>query len=165
MKQKCDKCDKPAVVHTTDIIGGQKIEKHLCEHCSKDEGYTIKQHASLQDLLAAFISAHGDAGALADTSCPDCGMTYLDFRNEGRLGCPNDYEVFREALDPLLERVHGSLEHTGKFPTKVGESERRQRDMMDLRRRLRDAVEREKYEEAAKLRDLIKQKEGPDGVA
>jgi len=162
----CERCKKNvATVHLTEINKGEKIERHLCEQCSKDEGYTIKSHVSLQDLLTAFISAHGDAGALAEKSCSDCGLTYLDFRNEGRLGCPNDYEVFREALDPLLERIHGSLEHTGKFPTKVGESERRQRDLMDLRRRLRQAVEREDYEQAAKLRDLLKEKEGPDGAA
>jgi protein arginine kinase activator len=162
----CERCSKNvATVHLTEIVKNQKTEKHLCEQCAKEEGYTIKTHVSLQDLLTAFISAHSDATELAEVSCPDCGMGYVDFRNEGRLGCPNDYEVFREALDPLLEKVHGHLEHMGKLPSRAGESQRKQRDLMTLRRRLHKAVEREDYEEAAKLRDLIKEKETADGTA
>ena len=162
----CERCKKNvATVHLTEIVKNQKTEKHLCEECSKEEGYTIKTHVSLQDLLTAFISAHSDAAEMSDVACPDCGLSYVEFRNEGRLGCPNDYEVFREAIDPLLEKVHGKVEHTGKLPSRAGESQKRQRDLMTLRRRLRQAVEREDYEEAAELRDLIKDKENDDGVA
>ena len=162
----CERCKKNvATVHLTEIVKNEKIEKHLCEQCSKEEGYTIKTHVSLQDLLTAFIGAHGSASEMADTVCPDCGLTYIDFRNEGRLGCPNDYEVFREALDPLLEKVHGRAEYAGKLPSRAGESQKRQRDMMTMRRQLREAVEREDYEEAARLRDLIKEKEGLHGAS
>jgi len=161
----CERCKKNvATVHLTEIVKGEKIEKHLCEQCAKDEGYTIKTHVSLQDLLTAFISAHSDASELAETSCPDCNMSYAEFRSEGRLGCPNDYEVFRPALDPLLEKVHGTVEHTGKLPAQAGESQKKQRDLMTLRRRLRQAVEREDYEQAAELRDLIKERETADGT-
>ena len=163
---QCQRCNNNvASVHLTEIIKGEKMEKHLCEQCAKEEGYTIKTHVSLQDLLSAFISAHGEASDMAETTCPDCGMSYVDFRNEGRLGCPNDYEIFREALDPLMEKVHGTVEHTGKVPSRAGESQRKQRDLMSLRRQLRTAVEREDYEEAARLRDLIKEKEKTDGTA
>lgn len=163
---QCERCHKNiASVHLTEIIKGEKIEKHLCEQCAKEEGYTIKTHVSLQDLLTAFISAHGEASDMAETTCPDCGMSYVDFRNEGRLGCPNDYEIFREALDPLMEKVHGTVEHTGKVPSRAGESQRKQRDLMTMRRAMRAAVEREDYEEAARLRDLIKEKEKIDGTA
>lgn len=161
----CERCNKnPATVHLTEIEKSQKIEKHLCEQCAKEEGYTIKSHVSLQDLLSAFVSAHSEAGEMAESSCPDCGMTYVDFRNEGRLGCPNDYSVFAEALEPLLEKVHGKVEHTGKLPSRAGESQRKQRDLMMLRRKLRMAVDREDYEEAARLRDKIKDKEESDGT-
>ena len=163
---QCERCKKNvATVHLTEIVKSQKTEKHLCEQCAKDEGYTIKTHVSLQDLLTAFISAHGEAEDMAGTTCPDCGMTYVDFRSEGRLGCPNDYEIFREALDPLLEKVHGRVEHMGKLPSRAGESQRKQRELMALRRKLRLAVDQENYEEAAKLRDQIKKMEDADGVA
>ena len=161
---QCERCQKNvATVHLTEIVKNEKLEKHLCEECAKEEGYTIKTHVSLQDLLTAFISAHGEADDMAGATCPDCGLSYMDFRNEGRFGCPNDYEVFREALDPLLEKVHGGIEHAGKLPSHAGESQRKQRQLMTLRRQLRDAVEREKYEEAAKLRDQIKEMETADG--
>ena len=163
---QCERCkNNVATVHLTEIVKSQKTEKHLCEQCAKDEGYTIKTHVSLQDLLTAFISAHDDAEEMAGVKCPDCGMTYVDFRSEGRLGCPNDYEVFREALDPLLEKIHGKVEHSGKLPSRAGESQRKQRDLMALRRQLRDAVDKEDYEAAARLRDEIKTMENIDGSA
>jgi protein arginine kinase activator len=163
---QCERCHKNiATVHLTEIVKSQKSEKHLCENCAKEEGYTIKTHVSLQDLLTAFISAHGEAEEMAGTTCPDCGMTYVDFRNEGRLGCPNDYEVFHEALDPLLEKVHGRVEHLGKLPSRAGQSQHKQHELMSLRRKLRTAVDQENYEEAAKLRDQIKTMEDADGVA
>ena len=160
---QCERCKKNvATVHLTEIIKNEKSEKHLCEQCAKEEGYTIKTHVSLQDLLTAFISAHGEAEDMAGITCPDCGMTYVDFRNEGRFGCPTDYDVFREVLDPLLEKVHGGMEHTGKLPTHASQSQRKQRQMMALRRLLREAVDREDYEEAARLRDQIKEMETSD---
>jgi len=162
---QCERCKKNvATVHLTEIVKDEKSEKHLCEQCAKEEGYTIKTHVSLQDLLTAFISAHGEAEDMAGTTCPDCGITYVDFRNEGRFGCPSDYDVFREALDPLLEKVHGGMEHTGKLPTHAGESQLKQRQMMTLRRQLREAVGQEDYEEAARLRDLIQEMEASDGT-
>ena len=48
--------------------------------------------------------------------CPVCQITFLEFRNSGRLGCPYDYEVFRDELMPLLENIHGETRHSGKVP-------------------------------------------------
>jgi hypothetical protein len=33
---KCDKCNKTATVHLTEIKSGKKIEKHLCEQCAAE---------------------------------------------------------------------------------------------------------------------------------
>ena len=63
---QCERCkNNVATVHLTEIVKSQKTEKHLCEQCAKEEGYTIKTHVSLQDLLTAFISAHDDAEEMA----------------------------------------------------------------------------------------------------
>jgi protein arginine kinase activator len=101
-------------------------------------------------------------GKEANLTCPDCGITYAEFRNQGRLGCPHDYEVFAEPLAEVLEKVHGATEHLGKLPHRAGADLTEQRQLMQLRRQLQEAVENEKYEEAARLRDLIKNKE-PQG--
>jgi protein arginine kinase activator len=87
-------------------------------------------------------------------------MRFMEFRAEGRLGCPHDYEVFRVGLEPLLQRIHrGADHHTGKSPRRGPRSPRVQHELLDLRRQLREAVEQEAFERAATLRDLIRQKE------
>jgi protein arginine kinase activator len=86
----------------------------------------------------------------------------MEFRNSGRLGCPHDYAVFRAGLAPLLERIHRAGRHRGKSPRRRPPDPARQAELVDLRRRLRAAVEAEAYEDAVRLRDLLRQKEATD---
>src|SRR5690606_12734158 len=95
---------------------------------------------------------------LAKLQCPDCGLSYMEFRKQGRLGCPNDYLVFRDGLIPLLDRIHRGTHHTGKQPThscRVEKPDERYR----LRCQLRKAVREEDFEQAATIRDLIRERE------
>jgi protein arginine kinase activator len=86
----------------------------------------------------------------------------MEFKAEGRLGCPHDYTVFRDALLPLVERIHRAVRHQGKVPPSAPRHAAAQAELRDLRHCLRRAVEAEAYEEAARLRDTIKQKEAAD---
>jgi len=111
----------------------------------------------LDAVLGALIAKHvGElVGELAESSCPDCRLRYVDFRAGGRLGCPRDYEVFRTGLMPMLLRFHGASRHVGKRArSRPGAADR-----LRLRARLRQAVAREDYEEAARLRDQLRPKE------
>ena len=156
----CQRCKKkPATVHLTEILHNEKRERHLCEDCAKEEGVAMKTQMNLQDILSGMLNAHQAAGREANLTCPDCGLTYAEFRQQGRFGCPHDYEVFAEPLKEVLQKVHGATEHTGKMPQRAGADLTAQRQLMQLRRQLQAAVEGEKYEEAARLRDLIKEKE------
>src|SRR5262249_31302095 len=98
---------------------------------------------------------------LARLACPVCGIKYMEFRAEGRLGCPHDYEVFRAGLGPLLQRIHRAERHKGKVPRRRPPAGAVQSEV-ELRRRLRAAVEAESYEEAARLRDLLRHREATD---
>lgn len=156
----CQRCKKQqATVHLTEIRQNEKHERHLCEDCAKEEGVAFKPPMNLPDILSGLVEAHEAAGKEANLACPDCGITYAEFRNQGRLGCPHDYEVFAEPLLEVLEKVHGATEHAGKVPHRAGTDITAPRQLMQLRRQLQAAVENEKYEEAARLRDLIKDKE------
>lgn len=164
---KCQFCDRPANVHLTDIVNKKKREVHLCEACAREHNLIPDQptpHIDLKALLGMLVGPLDVVPVPDDPSaliCPACGLKYGVFRNEGRLGCPEDYNVFRESLEPLIERIHRAVSHTGKAPRAY----RRQAEEMELkslRKRLRAAVKAEKYEEAARLRDLIRQKEGSD---
>lgn len=156
----CQRCKKQqATIHLTEIHQNEKRERHLCEDCAKEEGVAIKAQINLQDVLSGMLEAHQSVSRNANLACPDCGLTYAEFRNQGRLGCPNDYEVFAQPLKEVLEKVHGATEHAGKVPRRAGSDTQAQRMLMQLRRQLQEAVEAERYEDAARLRDLIRQKE------
>jgi protein arginine kinase activator len=95
-------------------------------------------------------------------TCPACGIKYMEFRAEGRLGCPHDYDVFRVGLEPLLRRIHRKIRHTGKVPRRRPKTTSVHTELLELRNQLRAAVEAEQFEEAARVRDLIRQKEAAD---
>jgi protein arginine kinase activator len=157
---RCQFCDKPATVHLTDIINKKKREVHLCEACAREHHLIPDAQQDLNvPALLQFLTGQGsvrpprdDPNALA---CPHCGLKYGQFRAQGRLGCPDDYEVFRAALEVLLERIHRKTAHAGKVPARLREA-RREAEVEELRGRLDAAVRSEHYEEAARLRDAIR---------
>jgi len=162
MKFKCDKCDKPATVHLTEIVNGQKHEKHLCEDCAAQEGITIKANVPISQLLEEFVlqSAEGGESDVGDLACDVCGTTFAEFRHRGVLGCPNDYDAFEQALLPLLGRAQeGAARHIGKVPRRAGSDQKKQNLILRLRAELKGAVAAEDYEKAAALRDKVKELE------
>jgi protein arginine kinase activator len=159
---KCMFCDSPATVHLTDIVNKKKREAHLCEECARERnllpdppGPQIDLTALMNLLMTPFKQSEASSAPAADPSCPACGLTYAAFKAEGRFGCAHDYDAFLQVLEPLLERVHRATTHDGKQPL----SARRSAELEALKRRMRSAVENEDYEQAARLRDLIRQKE------
>lgn len=94
-----------------------------------------------------------------------CGTTWETIRDEGHVGCAACYQTFRESLNGVMARVQSGLEHTGKTPRAAAKraqhgrnlQKRRQHALEMLRNRLESAVAGEKYEEAAKLRDKIRE--------
>ena len=158
MNFKCDKCGKEATVQITEIRDGQKIEKHLCQQCAATEGVTIKAQVPLCKLLE-LLQPHIEK-KLVNLKCEVCGITFLEFREQQLLGCPNDYKAFEQVLVPLLERAHdGGCLHVGRAPANAAAAERRQNELLRLRGQLKETITREDYEEAAALRDRIKQLE------
>jgi protein arginine kinase activator len=165
---KCETCNKQATVHLTEIKNGKKIEKHLCEACAAhSEGLTTnKSHMPINELLTKFVESHslGTAKPVESQACPQCGITWAEFRQSGLLGCEHDYATFEKEMTPLLQRAHDdAAHHVGKVPTRRGGSGvpmKRTADASKLRKELTRAVETEDYEKAAKLRDQIRQAEG-----
>jgi protein arginine kinase activator len=161
---KCQSCSKPATVHLTDIVNGHKKELHLCQACAEQMELLKSQELNLSAILQTVIGQHISqlTDDLARLTCPACGIKYMEFRAEGRLGCPHDYEVFRAGLAPLLERIHRSGRHNGKRPRRGAGRSPAVAELVELRQKLRAAVEAEAYEEAARFRDLLRQKEATD---
>ncbi len=162
---KCHNCSSPAKFHLTDIAAnGQKKEIHLCEECAEKQQLTKKKEINLSGIVQSLIGQHVGAQSdeLARLTCPSCGIKYMEFRAEGRLGCPHDYDVFRVGLEPLLRRIHRKIRHTGKVPRRQPKSTPVHAELLEMRKQLRAAVDAEQFEEAARVRDRIRQKEATD---
>jgi protein arginine kinase activator len=161
---KCQLCEESATVHLTEIVNGKKKEKHFCQECAQKQEILKQQELNLTAILQSVIGQHvgGQTDELSRLTCPSCGIKYMEFKAAGRCGCPLDYQVFREPLLPLLERIHRGCRHVGKIPPHAVKHAGKQAELRDLRQKLRSAVEQEAYEEAARLRDLIRQKENAD---
>jgi protein arginine kinase activator len=158
---KCQKCTKQATLHITEVISDEQFEElHLCEECAHKYLYEPQPKGTgLKGVAAAATEEGEEASALSQRECPVCGIKFVDFRNSGRLGCPHDYEEFREELLPLLENIHGDTKHSGKTPRRLPQSKQTQAELIQLRKQLHQAVHREAYEEAARLRDRIRKLE------
>jgi protein arginine kinase activator len=158
----CDICGKnEATVHLTEIINGKVTELHLCEECAREKGAQMEQHFGIADLLAglADLSAGLEIKEELVLKCENCGMTYQDFKRIGRFGCSQCYEAFRKYVPSLLKRIHGSAKYVGEAP-KSKQYEEVKDELQELKRKLKEAIEREEYEEAAKIRDRIRELEG-----
>lgn len=169
---KCQRCDKPATFHITELTGGKPTELHLCEdHAreyltqSSEESTTSAAMAALAQHIAKNMPVGKTAEELAQLdqqSCPVCGITFYEFRNQGRLGCPYDYVCFEKQLEPLILNIHGENEHTGKTPKRSPQRSERRTQLIRLRREMKDAVADEDYERASQLRDQIRRIESAE---
>lgn len=162
MNLACQACKKnPATVHLTDISPeGEKQERHLCDQCAHQEGIAPKSqaqmHVPIHELLSGLVMNKASIQQLADLRCPDCGLTFVEFRNNGLLGCPSDYDAFEKALVHLIGRAHeGASHHIGKVPRRLAAPRAVENDLIKLKHELTKAIDGEAYEEAARLRDEI----------
>jgi protein arginine kinase activator len=151
--------EKPATVHLTQIAGDKVQKVDLCEECARQKGVNDPAGFSLADLLLGLGASQEIEQATGgpNVKCPQCGFTQADFKKSGRLGCPSCYTTFAEGLEGLLKSMHKGTRHTGKVP----EALRQSRDLSDhlksLQKKLAKAIEDENFEQAAILRDEIKQ--------
>lgn len=164
---KCDKCDNEAVVHEIVNQDGALVEKHLCEVHAAEAGIQVSQNPPVHELFKiALGSSSGTSKQVL--ACAGCGTAYSDFQKTGLLGCEGCYRTFESKLGPLLERAHeGAVHHVGKVPRRALDDDRDQhRDggpsplsIEDrtrlLKARLQQAVSKEDYEQAARLRDEL----------
>jgi protein arginine kinase activator len=155
---QCEKCQsEKATVFLTQIINGKMHKIDLCEKCSKLMGVTNASTFSLADLLIKTEAERQNQSNRPSLSCPSCGFTQEDLSKTGRVGCGVCYDVFKDVLGEALKDMQHSSQHRGKRPERFflnkGDLER----LRLLEEALEVAVQQENYEEAATLRDQLRQ--------
>jgi protein arginine kinase activator len=156
----CSICkEKEATVHYSNISGDKKHNVDLCEDCAKSKGMNDPMGFSFVDELFGLGAAQEieEAGGETGLKCPACGFTQADFKKAGRLGCAECYETFAEPLAGLLKTMHKGTRHVGKVPESLRQSRNVSDRLKTLQKKLTKAIESEDFEQAAILRDEIKQ--------
>ena len=156
---KCQRCPKTATLHITEVLGEDRYEEvHLCEDCAKK--YLVEPpKIGGSSKSGSTEDASEEAEPQVGLTCEACGISYVEFRNHGRFGCAHDYDAFKAELLPLLDSIHGDVKHLGKTPRRLPRTQSAQVELTTLRRRLQQLVTEENYEEAARVRDRIKELE------
>ena len=167
----CDDCKKnEARVHFIVLKNGGTTEMNLCRDCaarySKAMAGMSGGDYSVNDFIKGVIRHMPDASEQAAEespaedevifTCPNCGMSFRDFAQQGKIGCSVCYETFREELAPLLRRLHGTGSHRGKIPKRAGGALALRQRIERLRAGQERAVAKEDYEKAAEYRDEIR---------
>ena len=174
---KCQHCDKQAVFHITELESGAVRELHLCEDHARSylnqseaaSGPGDAEEAEEGKQAAGGLTGPLGVGQTADElalldqrACDMCGITFFEFRNQGRLGCPHDYVQFEKELEPLIANIHGATEHTGRRPSPRGdgnplpEGTEELTRSIGLRREIKESIACEDYEKARENRDAIR---------
>lgn len=162
----CQECNKrPATLHFTKIINGEKTEFRICESCAREKGELIPgtpNGFSIHNLLSGLLDL--DPSQSVGTRpqqlrCDHCGLTYTQFSKLGRFGCSSCYKHFSPRLDPLFKRVHGNIVHVGKVPKRTGGLIQYRREIERLKQEMQQRISNEEFEEAAQLRDKIRELE------
>ena len=160
---RCDHChEREAVIHLTQIADDKAAQVHLCEKCAAEKGVESAT-ALVKSPLGGFLAQLSPMGGVDapgnDLRCPRCGAGLADFREAGRLGCPECWEVFTGPLTDLVRRLHGATRHVGERYAPPGTPEEAGHPSLadeQLRAELRDAVAAEDFERAARLRDALR---------
>ncbi len=157
MRNKCQRCSELATLHITEVEDHASYrEIHLCYKCAH---IYLQQTEDQYQVEAQQTHAGRDDDdeqlPVDQKECPNCKLTFRDFRRTGRLGCPNDYDVFREELTQLIENLQENTVHQGKTPQRVPRDAKTRNEIMRIRQEMQKAIAIEDYEQAAKLRDRI----------
>ena len=165
----CENCKKnTAVVHMKGLLNGAPTELHLCQECSFNM-VNMEMPTSLENIFKGILESVQSMGPMtigplsnrqvvrkAPGPCNVCGLSYDQFKATGKLGCEACYQAFPKEIVALFKNVQGSSHHEGKFPKRVGTQFRQQREVDKLRSTLKKAIDEENFEEAARIRDQIR---------
>jgi len=148
----CDDCrNKPASIFFKEVLPDKTVELHLCDECASKRGLLVTKKLSPQEILQKLLrqkSAQDEK-----IICPNCYMSLAEFKRVGRFGCNQCITTFDEHIKHLIKQIHQSDRHIGR---KSSSGTKKGFEIYKLREDLKNALDSEAYEDAAKIRDKLK---------
>lgn len=183
----CQNCGKNEVnFRYTQIINGVKKEWALCDKCARElgfEGIDFSMPIDFSSFLGDFLNDYAENTFLPTFTktqvlkCNHCGTTFDEFASTGELGCGYCYNTFADRIAPVLRNLHGSSKHLGRTykhwldseeekeekselkMKKEAKPQKKESEIEKLQKELQQVIKEENYEQAAKIRDQIKELE------
>jgi protein arginine kinase activator len=157
----CDLCGKGDGTMKVSQLDkdGKVTEMSICAECARQRGFTEveKLKANNAEIITELKTRidEGDSKLV----CPSCGLSYAEFKRQGRLGCAECYVSFHDQLVPLVRRIHDAVQHVGRTASGGRKQAQIKMNVQKLREALSGAIQDEDYEKAAALRDQLKRTE------
>ena len=176
----CQSCgQRAATTHIKCMVNGQLTETHLCAQCAKQQGYghILGDWGGCGSLLGGLLG--GEAPAVEVKRCPGCGASFSEISQTGQIGCGECYHTFRAQLLPVIQRIHGAAQHKGKIPggsalrvtdpnhqmvAAPRQENQAETELKEKERLMQEAIQRQDFENAALLRDQIKEIKSRNGL-
>ncbi len=159
--KECDLCGKGEATMKVSQLDkdGKVTEITVCAECARQRGFTEveKLKAGVAEIIAELKTRidEGDSKLV----CGNCGLSYAEFKQQGRLGCTECYVSFHDQLVPLIRRIHGAVQHVGRTASGGRKQAQVKMNVQKLRDALSGAIQEEDYEKAAALRDKLRRTE------
>lgn len=148
----CDDCKKkPATIYYKEVLPAKTSELHLCEACAQKRGLVMAQKLSPIELLHKLLRERSAKDE--KVICPSCYLSLSEFKRIGRFGCQKCLDTFAPHIDTFIKQIQASDKHIGR---RIGAGEKKGYEIFRLREELKSALAKEAYEEAAKIRDKLK---------
>ena len=167
----CENCkERQATITITQVKNGQKNERHTCEVCAskfhpfyfemKEEPISLQQFITNWFGSPPYANKASQNKKMNDVHCPTCQLTYRNFLKQGKVGCATCYEAFREYLPAILEKLQAGTSHITEEATSNLVQDDMNLQIQQLREQQKLAIEQERFEEAAQIRDTLKALQG-----
>jgi len=149
---QCVECKKDIAVLYTVVEQGSVVHTVMCGQCPQLER---RMHGTKTLELEGGAVATGTTGLV----CAECGTSLAEVRSGMRLGCPECYEVFADALlnemiladrvpKHVAQQASDAPIHVGRSPGQAEEL-RPTIQLQALKDALDETLHREDYEQAA----------------
>lgn len=159
---ECSQCKKPICTIYKEIENGGIDVSQMCDNCP-----ILKKKLHGEDSATSGLKwADGKQGL----SCVSCGTSIDTFKLGNDLGCSECYLIFEQLIldtlkieDLIPDKLKQFLKKNNHCQLHLGKSPHEELNpiistqVTDLNEALSDALKKENYEQAAALRDQIKQ--------
>ncbi len=147
----CSKCGKREASFFKPIIkDGVAVQMHLCIDCYNQLNAEEQEQNNNLNMNQFLNNSNSEV-----IVCKNCNTTSKQFLETSYLGCSECYEAFEEILKSIIKKIHKGGEHIGKFPINKQYDAPLVSKLVLLKQNLKEAVEREAFEEAIRIKEEI----------